>query len=367
MLIEIDVSVADSAVQGNDLSKRTLQLLATSQSMGYHILWANRITLKKIISLSCLSDHDINIYRSILNKYVTVSSDYNKIGFKLLITTNQHTGIFQDKIVLNPLQNKDFNYVNKTRLLAENLLDTDLFKYIGVFSLREQGLENTINLVFEPDMGGGDTTYTKYNDYVNKMEILCVCILDGDRKHDDANAPFGKTYRKVKTIHEKLNPFNCVCYGTEKLHEIENLIPHDLYLTDTNYKNNQIIKEQLNFDMSFFDIKEGLKYKNIIDLKELDYWKKILKPYSSVIEQIEAAENLMQLDLASYKKVFENDVFIKGFGSNLLNYVLNKYKDKLEITTKNMLTHSQQYEWEIIGKYIVQWCCAVTLPKNPLV
>lgn len=367
MLIEIDISVADSAIQGNDDSIRTLQLLATSQSMGFHIIWANRSTLKKIISLSCLSDHDINIYRSILNKYVIVSSSYSKIGFRLLISTSLSTGIYPNQIVLNPLQNSCFNYVNRTRLLAENLLDTTLFNYIGGFYLRESGLENAIDLAFDSDLGGGDTTHTKYSDYANKKEILCICILDGDRKYDDVNAPFGDTYKKVKKTHNKINPFNCICYGTEKLREVENLIPNFLFLTDTNYKNKQVVKKGLSFDYSFFDLKEGLKYKSITDCNLLDYWKNNLNPYNSLIKEIETAEELMKLDLPAYKKVFEKDVFIEGFGSKLLEYILSSYPDKLELITKEMLTSSQLYEWEIIGKYIVQWCCAVTLPKNPLV
>lgn len=251
MLIEVDISVVKGALQNDEDSIRALQLIASAQSLGYHIVWAQRATLKEIVSLSNLSVHDINIYGSILNRYATITSNYNKIGFRMLVTTNLNTSIGHNQIILNPHEYPKFNYVNRTNLLAENLSDTQFFKHIGNYYVREVNLENAINIEFEEELGGGDTTYTKYEKYIRGSEKLCVCILDGDRKYDDVNAPYGETYNKVKKRHVANNPFNCICYGTEKLLEIENLIPCFLYLTDTNFKNKQIIKEQLQFDFSF--------------------------------------------------------------------------------------------------------------------
>lgn len=366
MLIEIDDSVVRSALQDDKDSIRALQLIASAQSLGYHIVWAKRSVLKKIVSLSSLSTHDINIYGTILNKYATITSDYNKIGFRLLVTTIMTTSIGNNQISLNPKEFPNFNYVNRTNLLAENLSDTILFNYIGNYFVYINNLEYAIKIEFEEELGGGDTTNTKYAKYVKDAEKLCICILDGDRKYDDTNAPYGETYKKVKKCHDANKPFNCMYYGTEKLLEVENLIPCSFYLTDTNFKNKQIVKEQLQFDLSFFDLKEGLKYKCITDKNILNYWKKILDSNRSIIKEIETAEYFMNEDIELYKKTFEKGIFIEGFSNNLLGCVLkNKEKELKSVSTKD-LTHSQIHEWNVIGKYIMQWCCAVRIPKNSL-
>ena len=242
MLIEIDISVVDSASKGELNSVRALQSIATSQSYGYHVVWAQRKTLQKIVTLSTLSTHDNSIFRSILNKFSTITSDYKKIGFRMLVSTLLTTKIEYNQIIINPNQYPEFNYVNRTQLLAENLLDINLFRYIGLFFLRECKLENTINLEFDDELGGGDTTHTKYKKYVDRAEKLCLCILDGDREFDDKNATYGETFKKVQKCHNSSKPFNCLCYGTEKIREIENLIPNYLYMTDTNYQHTQIVK-----------------------------------------------------------------------------------------------------------------------------
>lgn len=366
MLIEIDDSVVESALHDDIDSIRALQLIASAQSLGYHIVWAERLVLKKIVSLSSLSVHDINIYGSILNKYTTITSDYNKIGFRLIVTTAMATNAESSRILLNPKEFPNFNYVNRTNLLAENLSDTTLFKYIGHYYVCDNNLENAIKIEFEEELGGGDTTNTTYMKYVMDAEKLCICILDGDRKYDDINAPYGETYKKVIKCHDKNKPFNCMCYGTEKLLEIENLIPCSLYLTDTNYKNKQIVKEHLQFDFSFFDLKEGLKYKSIIDKNILNYWKKILDSNKNIIKEIETAEYFMNEDIDLYKKTFESGVFIEGFGNNLFGRVLMSKENELKSISTNDLTNSQIHEWNVIGKYIMQWCCAVRMPKNSL-
>lgn len=365
MLIEIDISVVDCASKGELHSVRALQSIATSQSYGYHVVWAQRNTLKKIVALSMLSDLDISIYRSILNKYATITSDYKKINFRLLVSTLQTTKIESNQIIINPNQYPNFNYVNRAQLLAENLLDINLFRYIGLFFLRECKLENTIKLEFDDELGGGDTTHTNYKKHVDNSEKFCLCILDSDREYE--NSTYGNTFKKVQKCHNNSKPFNCMCYGTEKLREIENLIPYYLYLSDSNYQHTQIVKEQLKFDLSFFDLKEGLKCKCITDQNSLNYWRNVLSSYKHIIDNIDAAVSFMNTDIDEYKRVYDKEVFIEGFGVNLLKHILNSKKSELEKITTKELTDSQVHEWNRIGKLMLYWGCAVTIPKIPLV
>lgn len=366
MLIEIDESIATSAKLGNQNSLQALHLIATSQSMGYHIVWAQRKTLKLILTISQLGPYDLNIYNIILKKYVTKTSDYKKITFRTIITNRFTTSYNINGIIINPDEVPNFNYVNRTVILAENLSDINFFEYIALYYLKEINLNKSINIEFDKQLGGGDTTSTEYEKYSVQKERFCLCILDGDRKYDSPTALYGQTYKNVKTIADKIGSFNCIYYGTQRVLEIENLIPSLLYLSDSNYKNEQIIRDNLLFDLSFFDLKEGIKYKSLIDPNVLTYWKRILASYNNLINDINLIEELINNNVQEFRKAYEKEVIIKGFGSKLLETVLSRHKAKLQNIISKDLTPNQIFEWNLIGKHIIHWCCAINIPKISL-
>lgn len=366
MLIEIDDSIVTEASSCDANALFVLQMLATSQRKGFHIVWAVRRVLKKIVRLTELSSLDIATYSAILNKYSTISSEYKKIGFNALVTYSVPTHQDMAYIVINPKEVPDFNLESKTNLLTENLLDATFFEYVANYKKTKSGISQHITIECDKEPGGGDTTAQKYEDFAVKREYFCLSVLDGDKKHPTASP--GGTCSKVIKTHRRLQPFNCLYYYTDQLLEVENLIPQDLYLKDSNYQHAQIVSTPLSFDMSFFDIKDGLKYKKLSDQATRDYWRTVLKGYADLLECIDLAELVRNACANSeeYSKSCGEDKIIDGFGSKLFDRILNTKAVELEAVTDTDLTASQISEWDKIGGLVLQWCCGTKLHKNPL-
>ena len=366
MLIRIDKSISDRAKNNDNGTLLVVQGIATAQSMCYHVVWAERDVLKTLSQLKSLSANDRQIFYAILQKYAVSGSSYSRIGFYLLVTYTENTGRYNDHITINPDLSPNFNFVNKTNILAENIDDATMFGYIGRYYVRQNPLFANIGIVYEKEPGGGDTTAKKYEDFANAGEKLCLSILDGDIKYLGCSE--GDTLKKVRNI-DKRCPFNCLVYGTKNVREVENLIPDKLYKGDSNYKNTDIVSNNLYFNMSYFDIKEGLLYKSLWKEDARIYWKSVLVAYPDYVSSIDLAEYFANnsKDSDEFKSICCNDIIIGGFGTKLFSYVLkNKISELEKIENFDLAKPSQEAEWNTIGELVFKWCCSVRVNKNSI-
>lgn len=103
---------------------------------------------------------------------------------------------------------------------------------------------------------------------------LCIAIVDSDMKYQGCVK--GNTCKQLLETLRKANSSYCGIYSMQQVREIENLIPYHLICECTNYKNHKLIKENFDFDMSFFDMKEGIRLKNLSDVRFViigeQYW-----------------------------------------------------------------------------------------------
>ena len=141
-----------------------------------------------------------------------------------------------------------------------------------------------------------------------------------------------------------------------QVREIENLIPFHLICECTNYKNHKLIKENFDFDMSFFDMKEGIRLKNLSDVRFVDYWRSILdvhhRDYSKMIKK-----EVQNRSKKRKSKLIDN-IVLDGFGSKLLPCIWKKGQNELMRIDDHQLTISQKKEWLGIGQAIFDWCCS---------
>lgn len=96
----IDDSIVAAAVEKDSLALQVLQNLATSQAMGYHIIWSSRRNFKQIIKITELSQNDRAIYYSILKSYATSASTYTSIDFYALVSVQEKSNRYNDHIVI---------------------------------------------------------------------------------------------------------------------------------------------------------------------------------------------------------------------------------------------------------------------------
>ena len=374
MLIEISESVVSKAESGDYLALQVLQELAMCQSRSYHIIWGTRSVLRRIRALNGLSDLDTRIYDSILRSWATSASEIHKVknSYYVLVSYNQPTQRGTPTII-NPQQTPQFNYDCKTNMLVENILDADLYKYIGDYYLRQNTITE-IKINFESIPGGGSCTSQKYQDYINHRESFCICLLDGDKKFSTigivrgASAPNGETFKKVNKIDRKAKPFNCVCSATDKVCEVENLIPVNFYLLDDNFKDKEIVKNSIAIDLSYYDLKKGLLIKRLGKTYVDAYWKAVFSTYPKILNDIDFYEAMYNSCDSSqeFNRLCGDQTIIGGFGEDLLKYTLDNHADDLSKVSNTDLSPSQESEWNSIGKKIVSWCCCIKVQLNRL-
>lgn len=373
MRIEISESLVTHAERGEDLAMQILQNLSQCQLKAYHVVWAKRNLLRRIVNLDGLSAIDKRVYSSILSSWATSAAEIHKIDYHILITYDQSTQRGNPSIV-NPNEVPHFNYDFKVNMLVENILDADLYKYIGKFYLRQNSFTN-ISIAFESIPGGGSCTAQKYQDYIDNKEMFCVCLLDGDKKYSVAltgirgvTVPYGETYKKVKRIDEMYLPFNCVCNGTEDVCEVENLIPVSFYTSDVRYEQADIVQKGISIDLSYYDLKRGLLQKRLTQPCISAYWETVFSAYPDIIDIIQFCEDFRNNceNSSEYSKSCGEQAILRGFGDDLLKHTLDNHAAELEEVTPAELTDSQRSEWNSIGKLIVEWCCAVKIHVNRL-
>lgn len=369
MVIKIENDILAEAQANNINVISTLESICRSQRKACkaHIVYGSYTTMDGLTKLKNIGSTEISVLKSIYNSLSTHGSLYTKIGFQCRLTTLNPTCMTVSGIIINPNEYPSFEFDREVHLLVENLLDAKMFEYVVDFYKRNHSDFLKIPISFFPWQGGGDTTHQNFKQAIDDKRYFCLSVLDGDRKHDGQDADYGDTYKKVSRLTNKYLPFNCMCYGTFYLREVENLIPFHIIKADNNYKNKQILVDNLLFDSSYFDFKEGLKHRSFADNKIATYWKLQLSQYPKLVNDIDIDIEFANLckDSSEYKNACDKTVIIEGFGSRLLDYVLSNYSTELASIEIDNLSKNQLQEWSIIGKLIFEWSCtSLSLSKN---
>lgn len=61
-----------------------------------------------------------------------------------------------------------------------------------------------------------------------------------------------------------------------------------------------------------------------------------------------------------FKKCKKEDCYIPGFGKNVLEHVIEGYKNELSKIKQEDLSEAQKQEYEEIGKLLYNWTCALS-------
>lgn len=353
MLIELCKDIAEDACNGKERAIQFLTLLLLAHRQGKHLVFFSHEVADMLVK-SDLPDSIRRICDSIgqqTSKFGTLS---HSISIKLVISQNKYSSATGQKIILlNPYTNTTFEVYEETHLLTENLQDADFYLAIVSYYKRKKRL-NTINVSFFPLQGGGDTISCVMEKEMALGNHLCLAITDSDMKYEGSKK--GGTYKKLLGVMKLGDATFCGLYCMNKVREVENLIPYHLIYGNANYKSNKLVKEDFDFDMSFFDMKEGIRTKNLGDDKFVAFWRKIFgvhhKNYSALIKQEVRNKDKKQ------KTRLHNGIILDGFGSKLLGVIWKTSQKELMRIEETQLSQSQKAEWMEIGQVIFEWCCA---------
>ena len=355
MLIEICEDVISELENDNPKASEILEKVVLAYYYKKHLVKVSFVVVDRIKKSQTIEPNMKKWFLDISKNQSTKGSLYSKISFHVKVTFKESSKKTSNYIILNPGTNIGFELYEETHLLTENLIDSEFFVNIVSYYLRMNKIKCKFN--FFSLQGGGNTIQKVYKKEQELMQHFCLAIMDSDVKYPGGRQ--GDTCKSVIKTEEKNPSFNCCYYVMEKVREIENLIPFHLIKQQSNYKDNQIIRDFLDLDFSFFDMKEGLIPAKLKDDSLYSYWKEQLEGNSIIEKELDKCRKCCLENQPSPKdcKSNCNKKILEGFGDKLLETITDKAKTDLSNIVLNQLTPAQQIEWGNIGRIIFEWCC----------
>lgn len=358
MLIEICEDIVIAAEKNKKSAISVLEKISFAYKYGKHIIYAKYPLLIRIIKIQSLSKAVRNLYSELKSKNTFLGSIYNAVNLKTKITYSALSHREQDLIIINPDEHDSFEFYEETHLLVENLIDSRFFNFCIEFYKRQKSIK--CETLFYPLQGGGDPIDKVYDLEVHIKQHFCIAITDSDKSYPNANV--GQTASKILRVDKKTTPFNCFIYVMSELREIENLIPFNIIKLNTNYKHADIIENNINFNFSYFDFKDGLKIAKLYNRNNFNYWESnICSSNSQFIQKFQDIEDSINcFDKTEYEDYWAKENIINGFGNNLLECCLDHYSQNFKTITTTELTVEQLKEWMSIGKVLFEWSCSTS-------
>ncbi len=368
MYIEISRELVTSAERGNRYAIEMLVRLSLAIKYGKHIIFAGLKLLDRIIKLTSLETHEKAQYKRIRNNYAVIGAICRKLDFKAVVLMRGDNCRTHHRILINAAKAEKLEVYEECHLLTENLTDGEFFEYIVIEYVKRLG--TTTHICYMPQMGGGNTIAKVYKMEIDRGQHFCLSILDSDKKFPTES--YGDTCKALRAEDKDKYlgdagsdgqyAFNCSYYVMEELRELENLIPIDVLKTMDNVKNNNLL--QMNFDMSYHDMKDGLLAAKIKTGAYLSYLNTVFAFNPALVEDIDFYAQYRQ-HCCSCKEEFEKACgrirLVEGLGSKIMDQVLSSAKPALATTQLAQMSPSQQNEWLKIGKKVFEWSCCLNM------
>ncbi|AZA99361.1 hypothetical protein EG359_06990 [Chryseobacterium joostei] len=230
--------------------------LAIARRDGKHFVLGDQSIFAILRKLNGLSPLAQSIYNKIYLRFSTEASIMNHGNYLFKIGSVdkvEHNATFYNLDNLN-----DDSFCNYNNLLLENPVDTFIYaKSIEYYQIKNS--LGTVEYLWDLRNGGGTTSFAEFLRLNNLKTAYTFAILDSDKICP--NSSLGGTASQFLNTPDTL-------FGNYKIldaHEIENLIPSQIYSLYINYKNDQKLNENLNIIelnseiFKYLDIKKGVK------------------------------------------------------------------------------------------------------------
>ena len=229
--------------------------LAIARRDGKHFLLGDQSVFDVLRNLDGLSILAKSIYNRIYFRYSTEASIMNDSNYLFKIGSQD---AIENNATLYDLDNlNDDSFSNYNNLLLENPIDTFIYQK----STEYYQIKNRLHAVkYHWDLrnGGGTTSFAEFVRLNNLKTVYTFAILDSDKICP--NSSLGGTALQFT------NANMVTLFGDYKVldaHEIENLIPNEIYSLYINSQNDRKLRENLNIINSnvfrYVDIKKGIK------------------------------------------------------------------------------------------------------------
>lgn len=357
-----------SAERGNPMALEMLLKLSLAIKYGKHVVFTRIRLLDRILNLTVLGENVIAQYRRVRNNYVAIGSLVRKIDFKAVVLISGNNCRTRKRILINATTADKLEVYEESHLLTENLQDGEFFEFLVKEYVKTLG--SSAPICYMPQMGGGNTIAKVYKMEIDRGQHFCVAILDSDKKFPTAS--YGETCKALKKEdNDKYlgDPasnghyaYNCSYYVMNELRELENLIPIGILKTMNNVKNMPLM--QMNFDMSYHDMKDGLLAYKIAEGAYQKYLDCLFSFDSKIVDYVDFCADYRK-NCCSGREDYEKQCgrwrLVEGLGSKIMEQVMQNAKNELSSNNFSSLSNSQQHEWTMIGKKVFEWCCCLSI------
>ena len=281
MFIEVERNIIEDAVKNSsesllNHSAEVLLQLALAVQRGAHVVLVSSIldkTYKQLFEKlsEIIGKRYVDLFRGVSERRTFWGPISQHINKKVVITLDTKRKSSETEIIINPNVLSDFHFEQETVLLAENLLDAEFFKHLVLYYKKQHQLSGA-KAEYYASNGGGATLHQVLTYEMNLLHHFCIAITDSDKCYPNAKQKeYGTTYKDALKAHKKYNQYNTsILYVMKNVSEIENLIPHSILGKHLLCNEKHIYWERK--EMSFYDIKFGLKAKTLYEQAVYNYW-----------------------------------------------------------------------------------------------
>lgn len=356
MILKVSSDIIDEVVNSqNELAIEVLRQLAFSIRNEKHAVVISKVDAARLRTCKDIfSRYELSAFDKVGNMFIQMGGVECKMLIKSIVTFTHTTERVGSTIYINPKELSMFEFYEETHLLTENIEDSDLFKYIVNYYQRKERISNCV-VGFYKMMGGGSTTGEVMKYEVGLRQHFVLGVADSDY-HFQGDTKLGDT---PKALNEavKNNPFNCDCYHMDSVCEVENLIPWAVISGNNNLKHHKLVNTNNFFDMSFFDMKDGVHIQYLHSDTSYNYWSTQLSAHVPAIDFYNVNVERGRKSLDEFKNLYGDHTIIEGFGSHILRESIKLLPKVLPVVEDSDLSPSQRLEWYNIGRTIMSWCC----------
>ncbi len=376
MFIELEDDLFDGIEKINDAYDERIQAidhLFEAMNSGKHIVYAKYSNLQKVYRQETFGKRTREYVKWISDKYVQIYSCRDMVD-GLITLSYKYDSVKRiergDKTVFCLPIDMCVN-ITETKLLTEDDADGIFYIQMAKYVLSQKIGNSIFSLCLENDSYYGSHSEPKIDLIVKSRKIaLCICDTDKDYPEDS----IGGTCKNVRKAFNKAKKEIAIDLLELPVREKENLFTAEVYSFFSDKKLVHVLAEKYSENRvisDFFDIKEGVKYKRILNRSEM--WDHFYR------DIVKTCEERGFCDLSLTERDGE-EKYIDGIGSKLCDVVAdvlfakNKTKLKTALSFSNakvdetfnsidrILSRIPEYVykyWETICKKMFTWGCCL--------
>lgn len=340
------------------ISCAALENILSAVFSGYHLLHIESADIKK---LQKQSSNFSNRSKAVISKISgQIYQNIPDIKYRVVISKSCKAPIkkssYEWEIPFDKFS--DHAVANRTILLAEDLIDANLFYIAAKHYLIKNKLKG-FEVSSKSMAGGGSRTKSVFEQVVSEEEAPCICVTDSDKYFPlDSMSDTAKDCNHIAS--KSMWPVTHVATDSR---ELENILPRKFIceVIDPHQLVDWKSAEKFSSVFPHLDIKEGTCLHWVLTLPTGSpcriFWEKELQGFTGNLSLDQDCLANKVCELGCSEKC--NCLISKGVGTKVAEKVRDYLLKHSHFKSSEQVDMILDKEWLSIGKEVFEWCCAV--------